>query len=163
MLKKLPLDGLKTKGFSVKNALTPKEEVASTETEAPGIKKRPEKEFTEQDLQGVWRAYAIQQREQGNISFYETLKGRQPKRSGKVITFEIDNQVQQNYFQENKSDLMDFLRSRLQNYSLTFSVVMSKASASQQAYSPTEKFQKLAEKNPELLKLKQRFNLDLDF
>lgn len=164
VVKKIPIKGLKTKGFSVKSALQPEKTAdESIKEENQVIGNRPEKEFTEADLHGVWNAYSEQQREQGNISFYETLKGRKPKRSGKVITFEIDNKVQQNYFQENKSDLMDFLRARLQNYSLSFSVVLSKGSETQTAYSPTEKFQKLAEKNPELIKLKQRFNLDLDF
>jgi hypothetical protein len=55
-----------------------------------------------------------------------------------------------------------FLRERLSNDLLQFTFLLSKEStATEYAYTPEEKYQKLAEKYPQVEALRKHFNLDL--
>jgi len=62
-----------------------------------------------------------------------------------------------------KEELMRFLRNKLENDSLSIAVQMTKGTEAKVAYTNREKFEEMARKNPFLLKLQQKFQMDPDF
>jgi DNA polymerase-3 subunit gamma/tau len=76
----------------------------------------------------------------------------------------LDNTIQQEEFQEDiRQDLLFYLKEKLNNELITLtSSVKIEAGKKARLYTAQEKFDYLLKKNPDLGKLKQEFNLDLD-
>ena len=62
-----------------------------------------------------------------------------------------------------KSNLVEFLRQKLNNNSIQVTSVMQEFQSKKVAYTNKDKFEHLAEKNPILHQLKEKFGLDADF
>jgi hypothetical protein len=58
---------------------------------------------------------------------------------------------------------MSFLREKLRNNVFTLEIILSKEEGEQRLYTIQDKFKRLAEINPSLQKLRQTFDLDLDY
>jgi DNA polymerase-3 subunit gamma/tau len=61
-----------------------------------------------------------------------------------------------------KTELMTFLRQKLNNYHFTLDIQLSKEEGQQRLYTPQDKYRRLLELNPDLQKLRQQFDLDLE-
>jgi len=66
-------------------------------------------------------------------------------------------------FNANKTDMLEFLRKELSNYSIQISTIINKDVANKKAYTPEEKFNKMQTKNPTLSKLIDKLNLDIGY
>ena len=65
--------------------------------------------------------------------------------------------------EEVKPGLLSFLESSLKNSSITIQAVLSEKEEQQNTlYTSEEKFEHMLKKNPNLVKLKERFNLDFE-
>ena len=62
-----------------------------------------------------------------------------------------------------QQDLTLFLRKNLGNKNISIEWEVKKEQQEKMIYTNKEKFEHLAEKNPDLRKLKERFDLDTDF
>jgi DNA polymerase-3 subunit gamma/tau len=72
--------------------------------------------------------------------------------------------VQEEDIRETRNELLSYLKDKLNNSFIDLNVVMTeKAPESERAYTTRDKFKKMAEKNPDLEKLRQQFDLDLDY
>ena len=80
-----------------------------------------------------------------------------------ATTFEVvvDNRAQMDKLNGRGADLLAFLRSELHNTHLTMRVRERERQERTKAFSPGERFVLLAEKNPELNRLKEVFGLEL--
>ncbi len=80
-----------------------------------------------------------------------------------ATTFEVvvDNRAQMDKFNGRGADLMAFLRTELRNTHLEMRIREREREERQKAFSPGERFVMLAEKNPELNRLKDIFGLEL--
>jgi len=58
-------------------------------------------------------------------------------------------------------EIQKYLRSQLQNSKITMNIRVSDAQETVRAYSRVERFQMMAQKNPNLMKLKDSFGLEL--
>ncbi len=79
------------------------------------------------------------------------------------ITLQIDSPVDEARFNDIKSDLHLYLRKRLQNKNLNFEIEMVAVEKKKMIYTPQEKFDHLAKKNPSLIELKNRLGLEFEF
>lgn len=78
------------------------------------------------------------------------------------LTLEVPNDTIKKELQMAAVEALDFLRDRLSNDLLHFKFKRSKeVMATEYAYTPDEKYQKLAEKYPQVETLRKHFNLDL--
>ncbi|MBL0343462.1 MAG: hypothetical protein IPP71_22965 [Bacteroidetes bacterium] len=81
-----------------------------------------------------------------------------------IIEIPVDNPIQSNDIQENKIELLMWLKSQLKNTKIEIRPrVVAENELKETAYTPAEKFSKMAEKNPDLNQLRQQFDLELDF
>ena len=80
-----------------------------------------------------------------------------------VIKVQIENRVQKEDINIESPDLLAYLREKLNNYSIKINPVIIKASQETVTYTSRDKFKRMAEKNPDILKLKERFDLDIEY
>ena len=81
-----------------------------------------------------------------------------------TVRFKVDSGAVEKDLNEIKQDLLSFIRKKLSNYSVQVVVeVMLGDDTGQIPYTPSEKFKKLAEKNPLLHELKKRFDLEIEY
>ena len=120
--------------------------------------------FSDADLQTAWSNYARPMQSSGKMNLYSTLTSRKPilKESGQ-IELVVENKVQEELMNEEKTDLLGFLRKELKNYGIQLVITLNKLEGEKKIYTSQDKYKRMAEKNPAITKLKQQFDLDIDF
>ncbi len=78
------------------------------------------------------------------------------------ITLKLTNLIQQDILEDFKSELLQHLRDSLDNDQITLDVDILKGDETKMIYTNKEKFNHLAEKNPNLKILQERLGLDPD-
>lgn len=125
----------------------------------------PMNDFTIDDLKMAWRRFAFEMKEKGKQTFYSALMKRDPiVVEGNHYKLEVDNQAQIDYISPILSELVDFLRSNLKNYSIDVKMELTTNPEEEVKFlNGKDKFAALARKNPNLHSLKSTFNLDIEF
>jgi DNA polymerase III subunit gamma/tau len=122
---------------------------------------RPEDSFNEDDLIFVWDKLK-ENYKNTSASIFTALNTHPPVLTDEIsIEIGVDNLVQKDHIIEQKPQMLHFIRKNLNNYAVTFTVVVKESKKIQKAYLPAEKFQKMMEKNPDVEKLKNDLDLDL--
>ena len=115
----------------------------------------------EKDLNYYWRDFAqkLPAEEKANAARMMNIA---PKLLNDT-TFEVgvDNGMVEKYMQELLPTIQDYLREHLHNRKITMTIRVLEAKEMVRAYSHTERFQMMSQKNPKLLKLKEVFGLEL--
>ncbi len=138
------------------------DEAAKVE-EDPYIKGNDKEDFTFDDFLKLWNTHAATIKADGRMSLFTIFISEVPKMLA-PYRFEIvvENKVQENLFKTEKPALLNFLRSSLKNFTLDVNARVDEQVVVKRPYTSQEKFQHMAAKNPELLELKKKFNLDFD-
>ncbi|MEA3478182.1 MAG: DNA polymerase III subunit gamma/tau, partial [Bacteroidota bacterium] len=71
--------------------------------------------------------------------------------------------VQEREIRERRADIHDFLRGELKNFKLRLETTIPENKEESKAYFPEEIYQKMAEKNPNLKKLKDQLDMEIDY
>ncbi|GLU51817.1 DNA polymerase III subunit gamma/tau [Dyadobacter frigoris] len=143
---------------SAKEVATPSNEVL-TAPQPPKILL----ELTLENLQQVWHEFAeIRKRTKDS-----TTEGIALNRAVELVDFTIqialDNDPQMDALQGMRYDLLGYLKSRFNAPRLEINARVAPHEVNRLPYTPAEKFNYMAEKNPYLLQLKQALGLDVDF
>ncbi|WP_300225352.1 DNA polymerase III subunit gamma/tau [uncultured Bacteroides sp.] len=116
----------------------------------------------EKDLNYYWREFAtrLPKEEAANAG---RMMNMSPKLLDDQTTFEVavDNEMVQKYMQQLAPQIENHLREQLHNRKIRMTVRVSAADENIRAYSHVERFQMMSKKNPNLLKLKEEFGLEL--
>jgi DNA polymerase-3 subunit gamma/tau len=80
---------------------------------------------------------------------------------GHVIWIELPNGTMKKEVEREQYDLVEFLRSKLNNHAISLKITVNEESAKKFAFTPEEKYEKLREKNPAIDILRKEFDLDL--
>ena len=151
------------KTVSISEQFKKKETVSVVNDSAPAILERPLENFTKEQLVIKWKEYANKVSDQGKKQLHSTLLKREPELKDTTILLMIDNKVQEEELNQEKSDLLGFLRKELSNYSIQLELVINTVVTEATAYTDQDKFKKMAEKNPLLNDLKKSLGLDFDY
>ncbi len=121
--------------------------------------------FDQTLLEKCWNNYADQLHQEGRMALHTTFKNRMPELKEEYqILFIADSSAVEKEINENKSALLSYFRKSLSNYKLNLTIEVNINSAdSDIPYTPSEKFKKLAEKNPILNDLKKKFDLEIEY
>jgi DNA polymerase III subunit gamma/tau len=120
----------------------------------------PKTEFSVETFMGKWMRYCYQLKEEGKETLYGALTKRKPTLEANFgVKLIIDNKVQEDYINSIKPDLLDFLRKELNNYSISLALHVEQTTDDKVAYTGKEKFDKMAQTNPNLIKLQQALKL----
>lgn len=116
----------------------------------------------EHALQGV-KQFAELKLQSGNRQLYATLTSSKISFHFPTILIELNNEVQREMLVAIKQDMLDELRTILKNKQTQLEIQVLETVDSLKAYKPMDKFKLMSEKNPMLLELKKRFDLDIEY
>lgn len=124
----------------------------------------PKNAFTQEQLEKVWDAYANDLKAKGRNSLAAALMSKRPVMlSASSLEFTVNNKALEESINEDKMNFLTFLRQQLNNYDIQLQVVISTAEEKANLYTATDRYKHLAEKNPAINKLRQAFDLDIEF
>jgi DNA polymerase III subunit gamma/tau len=137
------------------------EQLSSQDTE-PNYEK-PQTLFTADQFEKAWLKFA-EHYKSTNPDYYSTLTSHLPVlKEENIIELTIENKVQEKEISDRKLDILTFIRKELNNYSIQLQTLINKNPETAKPFTPQEKFKKMAEKNPAIKKLKNEFDLEIDF
>lgn len=146
-------------------------EIGKVKTTAPDAESKPEADekknnnpVNSDELKAYWKNFAEKLDHQGNTNLSKALLRNEPELANNIeIHFQLDNKVLEDDLKEIRTEFLSFLKTQLQNNLLTLHTRVAEAPLTQnKPYTSKEKFQKMAEKNPALEKLRQQFDLNFD-
>lgn len=154
-----------TKKVSIKDIIAGTKPVGSVvgEPEQALSAPEPDREFTREELMGAWVTFASEIKEESpRISV--TLSSVSPELlSDGTVILRLDNTTLREAFDQNfKARLEGHLRRTLQNGTLKLQTIVESTERGEILYSPEQKFNHLAARNPALKDLKKTFNLDFE-
>ncbi|MGJ8759359.1 MAG: DNA polymerase III subunit gamma/tau [Polaribacter sp.] len=122
----------------------------------------PKDFFTEEALQTLWKEYVALLIQKGERSM-ASIVGTDAPQLGKnyKISFSVPNKLMEEQFKKGRSELINFLRKKLNNYGISLDVRLNETIEKKFAYTPQEKYNKMKEINPLIDKLRQAFELDM--
>ncbi len=120
--------------------------------------------FDHETLLKYWKMYSDQAKMDGKIQLSTTMNMNVPTiHENYQIELLIDNPSQEELFQEERTELVNFLRQSLRNYTLNVYVKLDDSVKSGEvAYTNKEKYQKMVEKNPGLDDFRKQLGLELE-
>ncbi|MCD6017574.1 MAG: polymerase subunit gamma/tau [Bacteroidetes bacterium] len=120
-------------------------------------------ELTTDRAMAAVKQFAEEKNKNGNKQLYATLTSSKITLVDKTILIELNNEVQKEMLVGIKQDMLDDLRKLASNRQLQLEIKVSEIVGEIKAYKPADKFKLMAEKNPALLELKKRFDLDIEY
>ena len=111
----------------------------------------------------VVKTFAEEKNKNGFKQLYATLTSSKINFNEPVITIVLNNEVQKEMLVNIKQDMLDAFRLSLKNKSIQLELVVSEIEGEVKAYKPSDKFKQMADKNPLLLELKKRLDLEIDY
>lgn len=127
---------------------------------------RPATDFNLAELWKAWDEYAAMIKEEDKQSYYATLSKHKPVMREKFqIDFLVDNHVQKSDIDNDKVRLLEFLREKLNNWKIKLESSIDEAESDDgdSLYDPHKKYEVMIDKNPTLARMKQLFDLDVDY
>ncbi|MBN2173521.1 MAG: DNA polymerase III subunit gamma/tau [Bacteroidales bacterium] len=156
-------DVMKTPGtISIKTANGKESKEELKEIPSEKYEEQPVDDFNHEQLEKVWKEVAYKY--ESDKDLYTTFTKRKPEKAdGFVIHFTVDNPIQKKKLEDLRIEIIPFLKDKLNNNSVQLNVTVAKRASKDKPYTPQEKFNKMAEKNPALRKMKDQLGLDIDF
>jgi len=142
------------------NILKPQVKTEETKEEKKGPPIKQDEPMVESKVRQVWSEYAEQRKNQ--VGEYHILNQTFTLKNN-VITLLLNNPIEEPLLQGMKSDLVGYLREKLNNSTLQVEGEMQQNNTKRKAYTNKEKFDYLVEKNPLLKELQERLGLDPDY
>lgn len=125
---------------------------------------KPVEKFAFDDLMVKWNSYANKIKNGGKTNLHATITSHLPVlKPNFIIELKINNSVQEELLQGEKLNFLNYLRKELNNYEIQIETIIISDHTGKSLYTTRDKYEKLAEKNPALNKLKDLLKLDLDY
>jgi len=126
--------------------------------------KFPEEAFTAQQLESAWMNYANNQKAKNKINLFSILTSSKPVIiEQNKIEYATNSKTSEEILTEEKTDLIGYLRQELKNYAIQLNYVIIENNDKKNIYTATDKYKHFLEKNPNINKLRQAFDLDVEF
>ena len=124
---------------------------------------RSENPFTQAELDQEWDAFAEKLKE-SSPHIYSTLKISRPVLGENwTISLTLENKVLDDELTTHKPGLMEHLRTRLNNALIRLQTSVAEVQKAHKPYTDREKFERMAEKNPNLRNLRETFDLEFEY
>ncbi|WP_318312523.1 DNA polymerase III subunit gamma/tau [Flagellimonas crocea] len=136
---------------------------AHENTRSPHIAEEdlPKDSFEEQEMQQHWDDFVHQLEKEGKKILASNLQTDIPKlKNENTIWIELPNGTMKKEIEREQSLMLDYLKQKLNNYSISLHITVNEEVAKKFAFTPEEKYEKLREKNPNLDLLRKEFDLD---
>ena len=127
--------------------------------------KRNEQAFSQEDLNEKWEQYANEKENVGKHNLLSLFRDKKAiLKENFNVCISLDNKVQEEVLNDEKTKLLGYLKTQLENESISLTVEVTPLKEEEmKAYTAEDKFKKMVKKNPDLLNLKDKFDLEIDF
>lgn len=150
---KLPqIDQLKKQFSQQASQATPSSTVTISTT--------PQLPLTKEAIMEHWQAYAQELKQAGKMLEYSLLR-QEFRLEGSTIVMELANAVQKNVMVKIRTELMGYLRTRLQRKDIAIRVINVPIPPNSKPYTAQEKFRYLVQKYPSLELLQKKLLLEV--
>ncbi|MGY6561169.1 MAG: hypothetical protein ACXITV_03620 [Luteibaculaceae bacterium] len=122
----------------------------------------PKQSFSENDLKAAFFSFCEQLKNQDKAGLHATLINAPLEVNESALTITLANSIQEKQLLSIRQELVEHLRLKLNNYTITVIGAISKEVAPPGFYTAEDKYKMLAEINPELDELRKRLGLDFD-
>jgi len=120
--------------------------------------------FSQQELENVWIKYSNELKAKGKANLGLALSTKMPVLKDQFkVEFSINNKALEEAINEDKMNFLGFLRNELNNFSIQLELTMVQTEDKANLYTATDRYKRLAEKNPAINKFRQAFDLDIEF
>ena len=125
---------------------------------------QPKNIFTSESLEKTWDIYANGLKEKGKTNLATSLLSKRPiLKDATIIEFTINNKAIEESINEDKMNFLGYLRKELNNYSIQLNIVLTSVEDKTNLYTATDRYKRLAEKNPFINKFRHPFDLAIEF
>ena len=151
-------------GISLSSIGKPKVE-AVKEDDSTMVVEKANAKVEEADMQHHWMEFAARFNKSGGHQIYTTLIMNKPTMIGEnEIELIIHNKAQDIVLQEEKQEILDYLREKLNNDHLNLITRIVDLSGSKELLtSPKDKYRVMMKQNPAIDELRLRLGLELDY
>ena len=158
-------DNIYKKTISINTNSKTNKQVEKNDNGVTKEEKRNEKVFSQEDLNRIWKQFA---EEKENISKHNLLSVIRDKKVNLKENFNVcitlDNKVQEEVIKDEKTKLLGYLKTKLENDSIRLTIYVTPPKEKEmKAYTDEDKFKKMVKKNPQLMNLKNKFDLEIDY
>lgn len=140
---------------------SPDKVIQNGATEIKDIAKK--NEFTLAELKKEWKNFAAKLKSERKNNEFNLMTKEFKLIDGHTVIIHINNTIEQDILLRFKIDLLKYLRDQLGNDLIRIDTEIAKEEQTEKLYTNTDRFNYLAKKNPNLLKLKNTFGLDTEF
>ncbi|WP_425390565.1 hypothetical protein [Ekhidna sp.] len=138
-----------------------KKKKVSEEEASPVIDKK-ENDFSNDDLQTAWKAFATQKTDAGDTERLVLSKSVKKGENHSVILM-LGSQLEVSFLEKFDTEVVQFLRSELQNDHIVIRTEIAEIKDEKKLYTSTDIFDYMVKENPDLKDLKDRLGLDFDY
>lgn len=123
----------------------------------------PREPFTETDMLLMWNKFAQRLSDNGQkiMATYMQINDPVLEADGVTIRLELPNEGSKVDFDNNKLDLLGYMRGKLHNHDIVIETYVNEVTEKKYAFTPEEKFEKLKAINPAIETLRKMFDLDI--
>ena len=141
-----------------------KEQIELAEDGTPVRSNMPKEDFSLDQFFTEWKRMAEVFNGRDMKSLYNTMIAHQPELSGNMVKLKISNNIQDAEIDLHRMEILEHLRSKLNNYSIQLETdIVANDAGNIGLYTDREKYAAMIEKNPTLEGLRKRLSLDLQF
>ena len=153
-------------GFSIRRSSTP----SGTKASQQNTQEKPAEEAAwvdypvdERGLQFCWREFAgtLPTEEKANSLRMMNIAPHLTSAGNGAFEVVVDNDMVQTNMQKLEPRILEYLREKLHNRSLSMTVRVSEPEENVRAFSPVERFREMSQKNPRLKRLQEEYGLEL--
>ena len=122
----------------------------------------PSEPFTETQMLEQWLKYAQRMEDKGFRILASLLTINDPTLEGITIIHELPNESSKIDFEKEKPELLGYLRGKLHNHDIRIDVKVNETLIQRKSYTAQDKYNRLAELNPNLEVMRNLFGLEIN-
>lgn len=153
--------GPKVSAFSLASIKAKKVMEESTKTYVKPTVNLPTEPFTETELLIQWNNYAKKLSDKGHKIMESLLMIKDPVLDGTLIKIELPNEGSKLDFENQQSGLLGHLRGHLHNHDIDIEVIVNEAIKNTRSLNDQDRYNRLAEINPNIELLRKTFGLNI--
>ena len=154
-------DTMSLAGMKMENKNLEKDD-EDTELSLDPVAGKPREPFSLAELKATWQEFSKHLAAEGKQSLTATFDSIPKIKNNEHLVLHLHNDVQLVQINEVKPDLIEFLREKLQNWGITLEAIVEEVEDSP-SFLPRDQLKAMEEKNPTLAKMRQEFDLDIDY
>jgi DNA polymerase-3 subunit gamma/tau len=157
-----PETGTKVSAMSLASIRAKKEMAETIKSAVKEVVHLASEPFTETEMLEQWLKYAQRMEDKGFRIIASLLTINDPVLNGTTIIHEMPNESSKIDFEKERPELLGYLRGKLHNHDITIEVRVNETLVDKKRYTAQDKYNRLAELNPNLEMMRNLFGLEVN-